>query len=114
MEVVQMMLGIQFIGLIFAIVMLYLTFLHFKRNEFTLNEFLFWLCLLVVFVVITMIPKILNPLIETLNIARTMDFYIIAGFMFLIFSNYYTYSLVRINQKKIEKVVREVAIKRAK
>jgi hypothetical protein len=114
MEVVQMMLGIQIIGLVFALFMLYLTFLHFKRKEFTFNEAAVWFALLIIFAVITLIPAIVDPLVETLNIARTMDLYIIAGFMFLIFSNYYIYSLVRVNQKKIEKVVREVAIKRAK
>jgi hypothetical protein len=114
MEVVRMILGIQVLGLIFALFMLYLTFLHFKRREFTLKEAAFWAVLLAVFIAITLVPRIVNPIVETLNIARTMDLYIIAGFMFLIFSNYYTYSLVKVNQKKIEKVVREVTIKRAK
>ena len=109
-----MILGIQILGLVFMLFMLYLTFLHFKRKEFTLNESIFWTFLLVVFAIITLVPSIIDPLLQTLNIARTMDFYIIAGFMFLIFSNYYTYSLVRVNQKKIEKIVREIAIKRAK
>ena len=109
-----MILGIQLLGLLFALFMLYLTFLHYKRKEFTLNEAGFWVGLLIIFVIITLIPRIVDPIVETLNIARTMDFYIILGFMFLIVSNYYTYSQMRINQKKIEKVVREVAIKRAK
>ena len=109
-----MMLGIQILGLIFALFMLYLTFLHFKRKEFTLNESLVWFVLLVIFAVITLVPAVVDPLVKTLNIARTMDFFIILGFMFLIFAIYYTYGQVRVTQRKIEKVVREVAIKRAK
>lgn len=109
-----MILGIQIIGLIFALFMLYLTFLHFKRKEFTANETLFWIALLIIFTIITLVPGIVDPLVKTLNFVRTMDFYIVLGFMFLIFSNYYTYSQMRVNQKRLEKVVREVAIKRAK
>ena len=109
-----MILGIQIFGLIFALVMLYMTFLHFKRKEFTVNESLFWIALMAVFIIIIFIPGIMDPVIRTLNIARTMDFYIILGFMFLIFSNYYTYSQMRVNQRRLEKIVREIAIKRAK
>ena len=109
-----MILGIQIFGVVFALFMLYLTFLHFKRKEFTINEAVFWIVLMVVFIIITVAPGVVNPIVKTLNISRTMDFYIIAGFIFLIFSNYYIYCQMRKNQKKIEQIVREVAIKRAK
>ena len=109
-----MILGIQIFGLVFALFMLYLTFLHFKRKEFTVNEAILWMVLMVIFIIITIVPGVVDPLVKTLNISRTMDFYIIAVFIFLIFSNYYTYGQMRKNQKKIEQIVREVAIKRAK
>lgn len=109
-----MILGIQLVGVIFGLFMLYLTFLHFKRKEFSVNETGFWAILLIIFIIITLIPSILDPVIKTLNFARTMDLLIVLGFMFLVFSNFYVYSVVRINQRKIEKVVREVAIKGAK
>ncbi len=109
-----MILGIQLLGVIFGLFMLYLTFLHFKRKEFTINETGFWSVVWIVFLIVTLIPRILDPILESLNIARTMDFFIILGFMFLIFTNFYTYGVVRKTQKKVERVVREVAIKRAK
>lgn len=109
-----MIIGIQIIGLIFALLMLYITFLHFKRNEFTTNEAGFWTILWIVFLTVTLIPKILDPIVKTLSITRTMDLLIILGFMFLITANFYTYGVVRKTQKKIEGVVREIAIKKAK
>jgi len=109
-----MMLGIQLLGLIFGLFMLYITFLHFKRNEFTMNEAGFWSILWIAFLIVTLIPQILNPIMETLSIARTMDLFIILGFMFLITANFYTYGIVRKTQKKMENLVREIAIKKAK
>lgn len=109
-----MILGIQILGVAFALFMLYLTFLHYKRKEFTINEAGFWIGLLIIFIIITLVPGIVDPLVKTLNIGRKMDFYIIAGFMFLVFSSYYIYGQMRKTQKKLEAVVREVAIKRAK
>lgn len=109
-----MMLGIQLIGLIFGLFMLYITFLHFKRNEFTTNEAGLWIILWAAFLIVTLIPQITDPIIKSLSIARTMDLFIILGFMFLITANFYTYGIVRKTQKKMESLVREIAIKKAK
>jgi hypothetical protein len=47
-----------------------------------------------------------------LDFSRRMDFFIVLGFMFLIGITFYTYTLVRINQNKIDNVVRKIAIER--
>jgi hypothetical protein len=41
-----------------------------------------------------------------------VDFFIITGFLFLIFVVFYTYTIARKNQIKLEEVVRNIAIKR--
>jgi len=105
-------LGIQILGILFGFFMIYYTFLQYKRKEFTIKEYSFWFVFWGIFVVITLFPQILDPVLSTLNIARTLDFFIIAGFLFLIFVIFYTYTLVRKNQKKLEEVVRNVALKR--
>ena len=105
-------LGIQILGILFGFFMMYYTFLQYKRKEFTIKEYSFWFIFWSVFVVITLFPQILDPVLTTLNIARALDFFIIAGFLFLILVTFYTYTLVRKNQKKLEEVVRNVAIKR--
>jgi len=105
-------LGIQILGVLFGFFMMYYTFLQYKRKEFTVKEYSFWFVLWAVFVVMTLFPQVLDPILSTLNIARVLDFFIIAGFLFLIFVTFYTYTLVRKNQKKLEEVVRNIAIKR--
>ena len=72
---------IQLIGMSFGILMIYFTFLHFKRNEFTMKEFVFWLVLFVTFMILSLFPNILDYVVLKLNIARTLDLFIIAGFM---------------------------------
>ena len=105
-------LGIQILGVLFGFFMMYYTFLQYKRKEFTIKEYIFWFVFWAVFVVITLFPQVLDPVLSTLNIARALDFFIIGGFLFLIFVTFYTYTLVRKNQKKLEEVVRSIAIKR--
>ena len=105
-------LGIQILGILFGFFMMYYTFLQYKRKEFTIKEYSFWFIFWSVFVAITLFPQILNPVLTTLNIGRTLDFFIIVGFLFMIFVIFYTYTIVRKNQKKLEEVVRNIALKR--
>jgi len=105
-------LGIQILGILFGFFMMYYTFLQYKRKEFTIKEYGFWMILWAVFIIVTLYPGILDPVLESLSIARTLDFFIIVGFLFLIGVIFYTYTIVRKNQKRIEEIVRNIAIKK--
>tara|TARA_Y100000310_G_scaffold345650_1_gene467730 strand:+ start:3899 stop:4231 length:333 start_codon:yes stop_codon:yes gene_type:complete len=108
-----MLIGIQILGLLFGLLMLYLSFVNYKRKEFTIKECSFWLVLWALFIVVTIIPGSLDFFVENLELTRTMDLFIILGFMFLIGAVFYTYTIVRKNQKKLESIVRKVAIEKA-
>ena len=105
-------LGIQILGILFGLFMIYYVFLHYKRKELTIKEYLFWIILWVLFIILTLFPWILKPLVQSIGFARTMDFFIVAGFMFLIGSLFYIYLLVRGNQKKLEDIVRKIAFEK--
>ena len=105
-------LGIQILGILFGFFMMYYTFLQYKRKEFTIKEYSFWFVFWGIFVTITLFPQFLDPVLTTLNIARALDFFIIVGFLFMIFIIFYTYAIVRKNQRKLEEVVRNIALKR--
>ncbi|MCK5282712.1 MAG: DUF2304 family protein [Nanoarchaeota archaeon] len=104
-----MALGIQILGLFFGLFMIYYSFLHFKRKEFTLKEFTFWLLLWVIFIYVAFFPGSLDFIVKTLKLGRTMDLFIIGGFMLMIWMFFYTYLLVRGNQRKLEHIVRKIA-----
>ena len=105
-------LGIQILGVLFGFFMIYYTFLQYKRKEFTIKEYSFWFVFWGIFVIVTLFPQLLVPVLNTLNISRTLDFFIIAGFLFLTFVVFYTYTIVRKNQRKVEEIVRNIALKR--
>ncbi|MBS3135484.1 DUF2304 domain-containing protein [Candidatus Woesearchaeota archaeon] len=104
-----MVLGIQVAGLCFGLFMIYYSFLHYKRKEFTIKEFSFWLVLWTAFSFVSLFPQSLDFFVERLNLNRTMDLFTIAGFMTLLAIFIYTYSLVRQNQRKLEMIVRKFA-----
>lgn len=109
-----MVLGIQLIGMIFGLGILYISFISFKKREFTLNEWGFWTLLGTAFIIVTLFPGILDPIVESLNIARTMDLLIVLGFMFLTGATFYIYTVARKTQKNMEELVRKLALKEPK
>ena len=111
---VKMVLGIQIAGFLFGLFMIYYSFLNYKRKEFTAKEFGFWISIWVFFILITLIPSIVDPIVKTFGFLRTLDLLVISGFLFLIVAIFYTYTITRKNQKQLETIVRTMAMKRDK
>ena len=107
-------LGIQIIGILFGFFMMYYTFLQYKRKEFKMGEYAFWLILWALFIIVTIFPGILDPVVKTFSFARTLDLFIIIGFLFLAGIAFYMYTTIRKNQNKIEQIIRNIAFKEAK
>lgn len=107
-----MALGIQVFGIVFGAFMLYMSFLQWKKKEFTLNEWAFWSLFALAFSGVSLFPQILDPVITVLELGRKLDLFIIIGFMFLIASTFYTYKVVRKVQKGLEELVRQLALER--
>lgn len=107
-----MVLGIQVIGVLFGLFLVYLTFLYHKRREFTFNEWAFWTIMAIAFMIISLFPQLLDPIVKSLSLTRTMDLFIILGFMFLIAAVFYSYRVTRDTQKKLEEVVRIIALRK--
>ncbi len=105
-----MVLGIQILGSIFALFMLYVTFLHQKRKEYTWKEYLFWTIFWIAFGLVSIFPYWLDPISTVLKLTRTLDLFIILGFMFMIGMTVYIYDVVRRTQRKVDDVVRKIAL----
>ncbi len=106
------MLGIQLIGVAFGLAMIYFAFLHYKRREFTGAEFGAWIILWVCISLVALFPNSLDFLIKrVLSLQRPLDFFIICGFLFLMFLSFYNYSAVRRMEKRIQKLVSGLAIR---
>ena len=104
----------QIIGMFFGFFMAYYSFLNYKRKQFTVNEFAFWIGLWVIFIAIALFPSILNPLVAYTGVLRALDLLTIVGFVFLILAVFYNYTLVRRNQRQLEEIVRTLALQKKK
>ncbi len=105
-----MVLWLQFMGIGFGIVMIYLTVLFYKRKDFNKIDVSIWSLLWLFFVFMTSYPSLLYGVMEQLSIKRTLDFIIMALFAFFSLVIFYLYDLNRKNTKKIEEIVRRLAI----
>jgi len=109
-----MITGIQILGILFGLFMIYLTFLYQKRKELTTRESLVWSIIWIAFLLLSLAPNSLNLFVKgVLNMQRPLDFLIILGFMFLIGTSFYNYSAIKRNERRLEEIVRKIAIRRA-
>src|SRR3989338_1203297 len=107
-----MLLGIQIVGILFGLFMLYLTFLHFKRREFKTLEFNAWVVLWALLMYVTLFPNSLDFLVKgILRLKRPLDFFIICGFLFVALITFLNYSSSKKSEKKIEQIVSQLALK---
>ena len=109
-----MVLGVQIVGVLFGLVMAYLTFLYHKRKEYSLNEYIFWTAIWGGFIIISLFPNTLYFVQQSLKIVRIFDVLVIGGFMFLLAGNFYLYTVTKKMEKRMEKVVRKIAIHKPK
>ncbi|MBI4452502.1 DUF2304 domain-containing protein [Candidatus Woesearchaeota archaeon] len=109
-----MVLGIQIAGILFGLFFIYYSFINYKKKEFTAKEFAFWAVAWVVFIIIALFPSILDPIVVYFGFFRALDVLIVSGFLFLIASAFYTYTIIRKTQKQVETIVRQLAMNRGK
>ena len=83
-----------------------------KKRQFTLVEWGFWTGFSVMFAAVSVFPQFLDPVVATLNLTRKLDLFIILGFMFLIAATFYTYTVTRRTDRRMEDVVRKMALER--
>ncbi len=107
-----MILGVQILGILFAIVMMYFTYLYYKREHYDRRGLVVWMGIWLGFVVLVMFPETVYGIMETLAIERTVDFFVIGGFFVFSVIIFHLYVTVKETQKKVEKLVRKIAMKK--
>ena len=105
-----MIAGIQIIGILFALIMIYLTFLYYKKNSYSTRSFALWMVIWGGFLIITFFPQSVYGIMEELSVERTVDLFIIGGFMFFSIIIFYLFTIIKSLEQKIEVVVRKTAL----
>lgn len=108
-----MVAGIQIVGIIFGLLMLYLTFLYYKRSSYSTKSFVMWMIIWAMFLITTFWPQTLYTLMQHLNIERTVDLFVIGGFMFFAVITFYLFITIKGLERTIETLVRKVALDNA-
>ena len=110
-----MIAGIQIIGIIFVLVMIYLTYVQYKRNNYGKRSLILWIIVwLCVLLMVTIPQVIIYGLMGALEIERTADFFVMAGFVFFSLIIFYMYILTKKTSQKMEELVRNVALSKKK
>ena len=111
---VEALLGIQIIATSFAGFMLYVAFLHFKKGNISPVEFYFWVVTWFAFIFFALFPRVLDPILSTLFIARAMDLLMIVAFMILTVLGFFNHLSIKKMQHQLEKMIRSDSFKNAK
>lgn len=106
-----MISGIQTIALLAAFVLSYFSYLHFKRREFTIREYLGWQVLWIIFAAVTLFPEWFRVLAGKTGALTTLDFFTVMGFVVVLSISFYTYVNVDQLRKRLEKAIRDLALK---
>lgn len=107
-------LSIQLVGIGFGLFMIYLFFMHYKKRDITRLEFAAWLLVWLVFLGASLAPHSLDFIVFTLQFKRTLDFFMFLGVFFIVFMSLYLYLKVRASSTKLDRLVRKLALERAK
>lgn len=104
-----MLSGIQIIGAIFGLVMLYLSRLYYMRKEIGRFDFLMWLIIWLGYLYAVLFPQTLNVFLEGLGLISGMHLFTIVSFMVAFGILFHLYRITKKMQSKMEKLVSEVA-----
>lgn len=104
------MTGIQLVAIAFAAGMIFLTYNSFRRRDLRLPEFLLWMAVWVVLILVSAFPDRLRAVIRPLEIARLLDLVMIAGILLLSLLVFMLNRTVRRLEDRLSRLVRNLAL----
>lgn len=105
-----MIIGIQIVGIIFSLSMIYFAILHFRRREIDVVEIAVWMFVWIFALSAIVFPDLLQPFARTFLFARLFDMMTVGAFLLVIVMTVKTYIATRKIEKKIENLVRKNSI----
>ena len=106
--------GIQIITILFSVFMIYFSYLHLKRREFSARVFIIWFIIWTGLLIASFLPKTINIFLERLGISRAMDLFTIVGFIIIFGVVFRIFIIITKMENKIEEYVRKDALKNLK
>lgn len=105
-----MILGLQIIALIFALIMIYIAYVHYKKGEINGLEIIFWLICWMGAIGIILFPEVFKIFSATIAISRAFDLAVLGGFILMLPIVYLSHVKTNKLEKKIEDLIRQEAL----
>jgi hypothetical protein len=102
-----MILGLQIIAIIFALILIYFALLHYKRNELSRDEIVFWVTIWIAVILIIIFPEFLRQLALNFFITRLFDLLVVGAFILLISMVSTLYVKTKRLENKLERIIRK-------
>ena|SRR3989304_8879598 len=109
-----MILGLQFLALAFALVMIYFAYVNYKRKEINKAEIIIWVTAWTTAIIMVFFPDTLRGIAQTFFISRLLDLMIMGALVLVITMVALAYVRTRKIEKKLERFIREEALKKLK
>ena len=103
----------QLFSVFFALLMLYVVTIHKKKSRLSPSEVGFWFSIWIFFIIIAIFPNLLLGISNALNFTRVFDLLVVGGMMILTVIVIINYFQQKDNNIKLDRFVREDAIKKA-
>lgn len=101
----------QVAAILFALFMLYVVQIHYKKKTLAVVESFFWSSLWVLFIVIAIFPDLLKGISDTLHFSRVFDLLLVTGLMILSMVSFKSYFDQKQSRMRIEHMVRTLSFK---
>lgn len=98
----------------FAVFMMYVLRIHYRKNHLGAMEFGIWITVWFSFILFSLIPSLLQGVADTLRIGRVFDLLIIFAFVILSTVAVTTRLTVLVLEKKLEHLIRQQALQAAR
>lgn len=109
-----MIIGLQIAAIVFSLTMIYFAVIAFKKKQLDGLEIAAWLTIWIVTIIIVIFPEFLRTHAQTFAVSRLFDLMVVGGFFLVISIAAIVYTKTRKIEKKLEKYIRNEAIKSAK
>ena len=107
-----MIIGLQITGFIFALLMIYLSIVHYKKGSLNGMEITTWLIIWGLVIIAVIFPEILRTYSRAFAISRLLDLLTAGGFILVISMVSASYIRTKNVEKKIEDMIRSEALKK--
>lgn len=105
-------MGLQIIGILFSLFMVYFALIHYKKGHLNGIEIISWILIWTVVILIVIFPQVIRVYAETFAISRLLDLLIGGAFVVIFIMVGSAYIRVSKLEKKLEDLVRKIALKK--